>query len=123
MTEARMEKIALDMLICKTLKEVAEKNNISELTLRRLRKTAEFDAILSQKRAEAFERVFDAACSAAPESVAQLILIMNDKAAPASARVSAARSILDVAHGYYEQTEVLDRIAVLESMYERMIDE
>lgn len=120
MTESRMEKIATDMLICRTLKEVAEKNGITERTLRRIRNTEDFHRILMEARSKAFEGVFDVVCAAAPESAMQLIEIMRDPKAPASARVSASRSIMDFAQGYYNQTEILDRISALEKHFERM---
>lgn len=123
MTESKMEKIALDMLLCRTLREVAEKNGITERTLWRIRNTDEFQRILTEARAKAFEGVFDVVCAAAPESAMQLIEIMRDPKAPASARVSASRSILDFAKGYYDQTEILERILALENLFGRMTDE
>lgn len=120
MKESKMEKIAADMLICRTLREVAEKNGIAERTLRRIRNTEDFQRILMETRSKAFEGVFDVVCAAAPESAMQLIEIMRDPKAPASARVSASRSIMDFAQGYYNQTEILDRISALEKHFERM---
>ena len=115
-----MEKLAADMLSCRTLKEVAEKNGITDRTLRRIRWSEEFQRILTDARNKAFEGVFDVVCAAAPESAQHLLEIMRDPKAPASARVSASRSILEFAQGYYKQTEVLDRIANLESLFEGM---
>lgn len=123
MTESKMEKIAADMLICRTLREVAEKNGITDRTLRRIRETENFRRILAAARSKAFEGVFDVVCAAARESALQLIEIMRDPQAPASARVSASRSILDFAQGYYNQTEILDRISALEKLFGRMTDE
>lgn len=120
MTESKMEKIAADMLLCRTLKEVAEKNGIAERTLRRIRNTEDFQRIQMEARSKAFEGVFDVVCAAAPESAMQLIEIMRDQKAPASARVSASRSILEFAQGYYNQTEILDRISALEKHFERL---
>lgn len=116
MRDGKMEKIAVDMLYCKTLKEVAERNGIADSTLRRMRKTPEFQRILSDIRADAYERVFDAVCGAAPDSLQQLIKIANDEKAPASARVSACRSILETAQSYYQQTELFERIIILEEL-------
>lgn len=123
MTEAKMEKIAADMLSCKTLREVAARNGISERSLRRIRGKEEFQRVLATARAEAFERVIDSVYASAPDSVQQLIGIMNDPKAPASARVSASRSILEYAHSYYNQIEILDRIAALEQHFERMTND
>ena len=122
MTAEKMEKIAVDMLACKNLKEVSEKNKISDRTLRRLRRTADFQAIQAKVRAEAFDRAFDAACAAAQDSVRLLVDTIKDPAAPASARVSASRSILDLSKEYYNQIEILDRLSALESIVEGMHD-
>lgn len=121
MTEAKMERIAADMMLPGvTLKEVAARNGISDRTLRSLRKTEAFQRVIAAARAEAYERVFDVVCKSAPDSVRQLIEIMQDPKAPASARVSASRSILEYAQGYYNQAEILERIATLERHFERM---
>ena len=120
MTESKMEKIAADMLLCRTLKEVAEKNGITERTLHRIRSTDDFQRILTEARSKAFEGVFDVVCAAAPESAMQLIEIMRDPKAPASARVSASRSILDFAQRYSRDTEVFDRISALEKDFRRI---
>lgn len=120
MTESKMEKIAADMLLCRTLKEVAEKNGITERTLRRIRGTDDFQRILTEARSKAFEGVFDVVCAAAPESAIQLIEIMRDQKAPASARVSASRSILEFAQRHSRDTEVFDRISALEKDIRRI---
>lgn len=114
MTEAKIQQLAGNVLMCKTLKEAATQSGISERTLRRIRKTADFQEALNAARAAAFERVYDVVCAAAPESAAQLIAIMNDQSAPASARVAAARSVLDLARTYYERTDIIERLEFLE---------
>lgn len=122
MTEAKLQQLAANVLACKTLKEAAAQSGITERTLRRIRKTAEFQAALDAARAVAFERVFNVVCAAAPDGAEQLSTIMKDQSAPASARVAAARSILDLARAYYEQRGILDRISALEAAFERMTD-
>ena len=123
MTEGKLQRVAGNVLMCKTLKEAAAQSGISERTLRRIRKTDEFHEAMTAARAEAFERVFDVVCAAAPDSVAQLIAITNDPAAPASARVAAARSVLEFARACYDQRSILDRISALEAIFEGMTDD
>lgn len=122
MTEAKIQQIAANVLMSTTLKEAAAQSGISERTLRRIRGTADFQTALDAARAAAFERVYDVVCAAAPESAAQLIAIMNDQSAPASARVAAARSVLDLARVYYDQRSILERISMLEAIIERTTD-
>ena len=120
MTEAKLQQIAGNVLMCKTLKEAAERSGISERTLRRIRKTEDFHDALDAARAEAFERVIDMMCAAAPEAAAQLRAIANDPNAPASARVAASRSVLDFASAYTDMRNVLDRISAIETIFGRM---
>lgn len=117
MTEAKLQQIAANVLMCKTLKEAATQSGISDRTLRKIRKTADFKEALNAARAAAFERVIDVMCAAAPESAEQLIAITKDKTAPASARVAAARSVLDFASAYSKLQDVLDRISEFESFF------
>ena len=114
MTEAKLQQLAANVLMCKTLKEAAAQSGISERTLRRIRKTGEFQAALDTARSAAFERAVDAICSAAPENVEQLKAISTDPDAPASARVAAARFMLEFARDHYSREEIIERLIALE---------
>ena len=123
MTDEKLLKLALNVISCKTLKEAAVKSGISERTLRRIRKTQEYQAILSESRSEVYSRAYDYALSAAPNCVEQLVTISMDKNAPASARVAAARAILDLGQGYLDNREVRDRLTVIENAIGRAYEE
>ena len=116
MTKEKMEKIALDMLSCKTLKEAAERNGITDSALRRLRKRQDFKDILSEVRIKAFEGAFDRVCGAASESVEITLEIMRDREEPANVRLAAVKIILDLAQQYYDTSEVIDRLQYIEGM-------
>lgn len=122
MTEAKLQQLAANVIMCKTWKEAAAQSGISDRTLRKIRKTAEFQEALEAARSAAYERVIDRMCAAAPESAEQLIAIMKDDTAPASARVAAARSVLDFASTYNKLQGVLDRISEFEAFFGRMED-
>ena len=122
MTEAKLQQLAANVIMCKTWKEAAAQSGISDRTLRKIRKTAEFQEALEAARSAAYERVIDRMCAAAPESAEQLIAIMKDDTAPASARVAAARSVLDFASTYSKLREVLDRISEFEAFFGGIID-
>jgi hypothetical protein len=107
------------MLTFKTLKEVAENNNISERTLRKLRSTPEFQAIYAAIRSAAYERAFDLVCSVSFDSVNALVEIMKDKTLPASSRGSAARALLELAYKHNEDIDRM-RIDALEEYVKRL---
>lgn len=114
MTEAKLQQLAANVILCKTWKEAAAQSGISDRTLRNIRKTAEFQEALNAARAEAFERAVDAICAAAPESAAQLKAISEDPTAPASARVAASRFMLEFARDHYNREDILERLIALE---------
>lgn len=122
MTKEKMEKIALDMLTCKTLKEAAEANGISDSALRRLRKKQDFKEILSDVRIKAFEGAFDRVCGAASESVNITLEIMRNDEQPAAVRLAAVKIILDLASEYYDTKEILERVQYLEGIVGEIID-
>lgn len=88
--------------------------------MRRIRESDEFKKILTSLRAEAYERVIDLVCASAQESVQQLLGVVKDNNAPASARVSASRTILEYANKYYDEIVYTDRLEALEKHFERM---
>ncbi len=117
MKTERKEKIAIDIINCATLKEVCEKNKISEATLYRLRKEAEFKEILNQKRIEMYEGALNAAHSFGLDCVKRLMEIVNQEELPATARVNAAKAIIDMCSNYYDNAAILTRIGELEERF------
>ena len=117
MKKEKMAKIAADMLTCRTYKEAAEKNGITDSTLRRLRKKPEFREALAEAKAELYETVFDRVRGAALDSVAKVISIMNDPAAPLSLQLTAAKTIIDLTGEQYNREEILERLRCLENIF------
>ena len=117
MKKERKEKIALDIINSSTLREVCEKNNISESTLYRLRQESEFREILNQKRIEMYESALNTAHSFGLDCVKRLMEIVNHEEAPATARVNAAKAIIEMCSNYYENAAILTRIEELEERY------
>lgn len=117
MKAERKEKIAIDIINCSTLKEVCEKNKISESTLYRLRKETEFREILNQKRIEMYEGALNVAHSFGLECVKQLMKIVKQEELPATARVNAAKVIIEMCSDYYDNAAILTRIEELEERY------
>lgn len=117
MKEERKEKIAVDIINCPTLKEVCEKNRISEATLYRLRKDPEFREILNKKRVEMYENALNVAHSFGLDCVRRLMKIVNSEELPATARVNAAKAIIEMCSNYYDNAAILTRIEELEERY------
>lgn len=117
MKTERKEKIAVDIINCATLKEVCEKNKISEATLYRLRKETEFREILNQKRIEMYEGALNAAHSFGLDCVKRLMEIVDQEELPATARVNAAKAIIDMCSNYYDNAAILARIGELEERF------
>ena len=117
MKTERKEKIALDIINCPTLKEVCRKNKISEATLYRLRQEPDFREILNQKRIEMYESALNAAHSFGLDCVKRLMEIVNQEELPATARVNAAKVIIEMCSNYYDNAAILTRIEELEERY------
>lgn len=117
MKKERKEKIAIDIINCATLKEVCQKNGISEATLYRLRQESDFREILSQKRIEMYESALNAAHSFGLDCVRRLMEIVNQQKLPATARVNAAKVIIEMCSSYYDNAAILTRIEELEEIY------
>lgn len=113
----RKEKIALDIINCPTLKEVCRKNKISEATLYRLRQEPDFREILNQKRIEMYESALNTAHSFGLDCVKRLMEIVNQDDLPATARVNAAKVIIEMCSNYYDNAAILTRIEELEERY------
>lgn len=122
MKTERKEKIALDIINCSTLKEVCRKNKISEATLYRLRQDPDFREILNKKRVEMYESALNAAHSFGLDCVKRLMEIVNKEELPATARVNAAKAIIEMCSNYYDNAAILTRIEELEERYKESQD-
>ncbi len=114
MAKLNNEEIAINLLTSPTLKEAAEKSGISPSTLYRLRKKKEFKTLLIRIREEMFNDAMEKAQNYCLESLEVLRTIMKDLDATDSARVSAARTILDLGLVMYENRNIVERINELE---------
>ena len=113
----RKEKIAVDIINCASLKEVCQKNKISAATLYRLRQELDFKEILNQKRIEMYESALNAALSFGSDCVIRLMEIVEQEELPATARVNAAKVIIEMCSSYYDNAAILARIEELEEVY------
>lgn len=123
MQEEKKRRIALDSIRLPTAKEVIEKNKISKTTLFNLKKDPEFKRLLIEARAEIWESVIDDISRNAGECVQVLLDTMKDKKTPPTARIKAAKAILDYGAEYYDNVRILRRIEELEEYYRQENEE
>jgi hypothetical protein len=95
-----------------TVRNAAATCGLSEATLHRYLHDDAFIVALKDARHDAYGRAIDTLRGSALEAVEALRSVMKDNEAPASSRVSAARSVLDLARtaDLEELTERLDEL-------------
>lgn len=108
------EMIAMNLLTCKSYLEAAQQSGISERTLQRLRKDAEFQKVVQKVKKELFSESMSKAQAASMKALDVLNDIMSDDNATDSSRVSAARVVLELAYSSVEQEEIMNKLAEIE---------
>jgi hypothetical protein len=97
-----------------TLKEAAQAAGVSETTLWRYMQDAEFSRRLREARREAVGHAVLRLQKSSSDAVTVLSEIMMSESAPASARITAARAVLDYSMRAVETDELRARIEELE---------
>ena len=110
----RKEKALQALLVCRTRAEAAKTAGIGESTLREYMKDAEF----MERYKQAFGGMVADATRQAQQTLSPALStlkeIMEEREEQASARITAARSILEYAMKLCEQTDILDQLRELE---------
>jgi len=110
----RKEKALEALLEAKTLTEAAERAGIAKSTLWRWLGDPQFQAGFRERRTEITRQIVARLRVAGTRAAAVLQELADDPEAPASARVSAARAILENAFRGFELEDLEARIAGLE---------
>jgi DNA-binding MurR/RpiR family transcriptional regulator len=103
------------LLVQPTIAAAAESAGVSETTLMRWMQEPQFAGRYREARAQLVVQTGAALQRASSGAVATLQAVMEDSEAPASARVSAARAVLELALRAREQEELSARIEALEA--------
>jgi hypothetical protein len=103
------------LVTCASITEAAAQSGLAEVTLRRWLKQDDFQTAYREARRAVVQHAIVAVQRATGEAVETLRGVMHDAEAPASARVSAAKSILDTAVKAVELEDLEARIAALEA--------
>jgi uncharacterized protein (UPF0147 family) len=112
----RQEKALLALLTTGEIKRAAEVSNVGEATLHRWLLDSEFQARYRAARRQLVESALAQLQSDGTKAATVLREIAEDKQAPANARVSAAKTILEHSIKGVEQLDTLERIEALEQM-------
>jgi len=99
-----------------TIADAAKKAGISHATLHRWLQIKDFKDAYREAKREAVSAAISRLQQTATEAVDALRDVMNDTVSPASARVSAARSILEIAIKAVELEDFERRLEALERM-------
>jgi hypothetical protein len=112
------EEVISCLLRCGTLAEAARQSEISESTILRWLKEPEFASQYRQARRAQLELTFHAVARSATTAIATLLQVMQSPDKFSSARVSAARAVLDLALRLIEIDDFEQRLAAVEAREE-----
>ncbi|MFH1036436.1 MAG: hypothetical protein V1806_18215 [Pseudomonadota bacterium] len=114
----KQEAAIIALLTTGTIGEAARVAGVDAATLGRWLKAPAFADAYRSARREALSLATSRLQQVAGEAVDSLATVMNDQASPASARVSAARSVLNLAYRAQEQQDFEARLSALEARTE-----
>src|SRR5689334_18642447 len=110
----KQEQAITALVTCASVTEAAHQCGIAEVTLRRWLKDDGFQADYREVRRTVVQCAIVQVQRATAEAVETLRAVMHDSESPASARVSAAKTILDTAIKAVELEDLEARIVALE---------
>jgi hypothetical protein len=103
------------LLACPTLAQAAQQGGIAEATLHRWLKEEAFQQAYRDARRYVVQQAIVQVQQATGEAVTTLRTVMQDPASTSSAKVSAARTILETALRAVELEDIEQRLAALEA--------
>jgi hypothetical protein len=113
---AKQESALLALLACGEIKQAAKTSKVGEVTLHRWLQLPEFQSQYRAARRQLVEAALSRIQSDGTKAAKVLLEIAENKKAPASARVSAAKTILEQGIKGVEQLDTLERIEALEQL-------
>lgn len=112
----RRQKRAIEALLaCRSIGDAATQARVPLRTLYDWRRNPEFLEELRRMHREAMRHTLGRLQQASSQAVDALDDIMRDVDAPAVARVSAAKTVLDAARQHFENDDLLARLEALEA--------
>jgi DNA-binding MurR/RpiR family transcriptional regulator len=115
---AKQQRAIESLLREPTVQAAAEAAGVSKATIFRWLACPGFSAAYREARGRLLESTLTALQAASTDAVTCLREVINDKAAQVSARVSAAKTVLELGLKAREALEVEERLAYLEKVFE-----
>src|SRR5215510_7648941 len=112
----KQERAIAALLVAPSVTAAAQQIGVNENTLLRWLKDATFQAAYREARRSVVQHAITQVQRATGEAVETLRTVMQDPDAPASARVSAAKAILETAIKAVELEDLEARITALEAL-------
>lgn len=116
MTNDTKEAFALNLILCRTVKEAAQKTGISQSTSTRLRKQEGFQKYLSGLKERIYSDTMKRAQALSMDALDTLKDIMQDSKCTDSSRVAAARFLLELGMEAYTKEKIIDEIEALKAV-------
>ena len=110
----KQTKAIVSLLNCRTVQEAASQVGVNESTIWRWMREQAFQEALQEAKHRMVAQAFIKLQQAAGEAVETLRTIITDKAAPASSRVGAAKTVLEFAVRVAKIEEIENRLDALE---------
>ena len=115
---ANSDKILAALLSEPTIKAAAAKARVSEATVYRALRVEEFARLYRESRREVTQHTVMRLQARSSEAAEILFKIAQDAEAPATARVSACRAIIEQAFDGVKTTELVERVDALQKFVE-----
>lgn len=110
------EKAILALLNNKTVREAATEAEMGETTLYRWLKQDQFKKAYNEAKSEMFGQALIRLQKGVNEAIQTLEDIHRDKESPASARVTAARTVIETAIKARDQEDIINRLNEIEEI-------
>lgn len=107
----KQEKAIAALLSEPTVQQAAEKAGVGETTLYRWMKEEDFDKAFKEARRQALSQTISRLQQTTTNAVNTLKSVMDNEEAPASSRVTAAKTVLEMAFKAYEVEDLADEVA------------
>jgi hypothetical protein len=111
----KQDQVITALVTCASIPEAAAQCGLADVTLRRWLKQEPFQAAYREARRAVVQHAITQVQRATGEAVETLRSVMQDAEAPASAKVSAAKTILETAVKAVELEDLEARIVALEA--------
>ena len=111
----KQEQTIAALLTCGSITEASQQCGIAEATIHRWLKDADFQTAYREARRQVVQQAIAQVQQATGEAVETLRSVMQDPEAPASAKVSAAKTVIETAVKAVELEDLEFRVQLLEA--------